>query len=376
MATIPVKRYFSYDVGAPTVNGLAGSAIAMLDACLVNGYNTKTIQSITRSGSTATVTYATAHGYTSDQVVALEGIDQAEYNGEFRPINVSSLSFDITVSGTPASPATGAAMISKVAPLGWSKAFSGTNKAVYKSNYSVYGCLYLRVDDTGTTFANCRGYETMTDVDTGVGPFPTVTQNNNGCSIPKADSANSSARSWRLFGDPAFFYLLGGGAAGTNPAWTYNGSYGLSFWFGDPVLAKSGDAYGTCIYGGNGSIVAGIETASLSSATQYTARSYTQAGGSIAMARNQSFLSNTSGMGPFTYPSLTDNSFILGGKWLAMEGTTVLRGIFPGVYGIMHNVPVADKTILTGIPDLPGRSLFTTATYSGGVAFDITGPWR
>jgi hypothetical protein len=378
MDTISVKRYFSYDVGAPTVNGTAGSAIVWLDALLVNGYNARTIQSITRSGSTATVNFATTHGYTSDQVVALSGMDQAEYNGEFRPFNVTATSFDITVTGTPVSPATGASMTAKVAPLNWTKVFSGTNKAVYKSNYSVVGCLYLRVDDTGATNALCRGYETMTDVDTGTGPFPTLAQSANGLALPKASSAGTSAASWRVFGDEALFYCLSGGSAtGVNPTWNFNGSNGYSFWFGEPILSKSGDGYGTCIFGGNNTPASGIESAT--SSPPYLARAYTQAGGSISVNRYmQSNHVNLSAscMGALTYPQ-PDGSFILSGRWMLYDGGAVIRGIMPGVYHSPHpSSAAADKTVLTDFPGLPGRSLFVSATFSGGVAFDITGPWR
>jgi hypothetical protein len=375
MSTIPVKRYFSYDVGAPTMNGVAGSAIAVLDACLVNGYNTKTIQSITRSGSTATVNFATAHGYTSDQVVALAGMDQAEYNGEFRPFNVTTTSFDITVTGTPVSPATGAAMTSKVAPLGWTKVFSGANKAVYKSNMSAFGCLYLRVDDSGTTFAKCLGYETMTDVDTGTGPFPTTAQSANGCALAKANTGDSSSRSWRLFGDEGLFYFLGGGGVGLDPAWTFNGSYGLSFFFGDPILSKPGDVYGTTIAGGNGGAGAYIESAQQSGGI-YTARSQSQSGGSFAMNKYVNFVNlGSSGIGSLTSPS-PDGFTILGNTWLLLENTAFIRGEFPGLYYLPQNRAVADKTLLTDVPGHPGKTFFVTATYSGGVAFDITGPWR
>lgn len=66
------------------------------------------VTSITRSGSTATVTTATPHGEVVGQIVNLRGATQAEYNGDFAVGTVStSTTFTITVSGTPATPATG-----------------------------------------------------------------------------------------------------------------------------------------------------------------------------------------------------------------------------------------------------------------------------
>ena len=49
---------------------------------------------------------------------------------------------------------------------GWTKAFSGTNLAAYRQGAG--SMCYLRVDDgTGSFKVKMRGYESMTDIDTG-----------------------------------------------------------------------------------------------------------------------------------------------------------------------------------------------------------------
>lgn len=64
--------------------------------------------SITRSGSTATVTTASSHSKATGQIINLRGAAQAEYNGDFAVGTApTSTTFTITVSGTPATPATG-----------------------------------------------------------------------------------------------------------------------------------------------------------------------------------------------------------------------------------------------------------------------------
>lgn len=65
------------------------------------------VASIIRSGSTATVTTTTAHGYTSGNYVAIDGAEQAEYNGDFSITVTGSTTFTYAVTGTPATPATG-----------------------------------------------------------------------------------------------------------------------------------------------------------------------------------------------------------------------------------------------------------------------------
>ena len=66
----------------------------------------KTVTSITRSGATATVT-VTAHGYATGDMVVIQAANETEYNGTFIITVTGSNTFTYTVTGTPASPATG-----------------------------------------------------------------------------------------------------------------------------------------------------------------------------------------------------------------------------------------------------------------------------
>jgi len=62
--------------------------------------------SITRSGSVATAT-CTAHGLVNGKKVLIKGATQQEYNGVFTITYIDANSFSYTVSGSPATPATG-----------------------------------------------------------------------------------------------------------------------------------------------------------------------------------------------------------------------------------------------------------------------------
>jgi|688.fasta_scaffold05195_20 hypothetical protein len=66
----------------------------------------KTVSSLTRSVSTATAT-ATAHGFTTGDQVNIRGAAQAEYNGDFIVTVTDANTFTYTVTGNPATPATG-----------------------------------------------------------------------------------------------------------------------------------------------------------------------------------------------------------------------------------------------------------------------------
>lgn len=64
------------------------------------------IESITRVGTTATATKKN-HGFSNGKVVTIAGADVAAYNGAATLANVTTNTFDYTVSGSPVTPATG-----------------------------------------------------------------------------------------------------------------------------------------------------------------------------------------------------------------------------------------------------------------------------
>lgn len=71
------------------------------------GYHSYAVTGITRSGSTATLTTSVTHTMETGDTVIVAGADQAEYNGTFTITVINDTSFTYTVTGTPATPATG-----------------------------------------------------------------------------------------------------------------------------------------------------------------------------------------------------------------------------------------------------------------------------
>lgn len=65
------------------------------------------VASITRSGTTATVTISSDHNLATGQSATIAGAGEAEYNGTFTIIVTTRTQFTYTVSGSPATPATG-----------------------------------------------------------------------------------------------------------------------------------------------------------------------------------------------------------------------------------------------------------------------------
>jgi len=216
-----IKSYFSNQTGAPVLNGTVGSLIDVLDACLVNGYNQVNVSSMTRSGSTVTVSCVTPHGYDNPtttywarngvgNVCAISGADQPEYNGEWPISYVSDYIFTFDIgAATPATPATGT-IITNRAGGGFTKVFSGTNRGVYRSNDPTSRRHFWQVNDIadcpngqGARYAGWRGYEYMTGLDSGDGPFPTLVSSAGlfGIYVCKSDALDATSRHWALYTD-------------------------------------------------------------------------------------------------------------------------------------------------------------------------------
>lgn len=88
-----------------------------------------------------------------------------------------------------------------VTRLGWTKVFSGTNKAVYyPQQKGSENRLYYRVDDSSGPGYKLSVYETMTDIDTGVlvRDYMWVT---------KSNAATTTVRPWVAIGDAFGVYF-------------------------------------------------------------------------------------------------------------------------------------------------------------------------
>ena len=79
----------------------------------VRGRGIDLADGITRAGTTATVTLFN-HGLLNNDTVFISGADQPEYNGQFTVSGANGGSFNITVTGTPTTPATGRILVHHV----------------------------------------------------------------------------------------------------------------------------------------------------------------------------------------------------------------------------------------------------------------------
>ena len=386
-------KWFSSDMrGAPTINGTAGALIAALDACLITGFGAVTATGITVSGGIATAALPSGQTFAQHAVVLVSGATPPALNGEARVLTSSST--QITFATTAADGAASGTIEIRYAPVGqWEKVYTGTNKAVYRSLDVTCPRHYLRVDDTGTTVARVRGFESMTDVDTGTAPFCTDAQMSNGGYWHKSTVANTTANKWRLYGDSQVVLVgiaASSGQVSTSIAAPLRG-------FGFPItLRPGGDAWCSFLSAGGSSAVnqnAGmLDGGGASGGLGFVAspRVWQGLGASVLLdAKPVSGGTSQSGNDPTlgAFPSEVDGEMKLVPMLLVEQGSNKPpRAICPGVWHIPQIGTagvIADGDIQIGSGDLAGRRVLLAATHAsltatpnGHYAVDITGPWR
>lgn len=387
-----VKHFTSAMAGAPVLNGTAGSLIALLDAVLVNGFGTKSVTSLVVAGGIATMTFAGgASAALQDSVILVSGATPANLNGEQKVLSANSTTVTFATAETDQT-ATGTISF-KLAGAGWTKPYSGTNLAAYKIvDPTGTGCL-LRVDDTSTTHARVIGYETMSDVNTGTGPFPTAAQQSGGGYWLKSATAIAGAVNWIVCADARMFMIFIAPASNANA--THIG--GVTRGFGDfQHFRTAGDAYACFLsYQLTNAVTSSATENTLDrGGTQVTARQYSGLGSAV-LGSLYGYISTAAGSlsGADTFlgvfPTVVDGGLRLTKRFFA--DSTVLRGELPGLYSVPQSELSAtfawgDRT--PGDGPLAGRRLIaltptnttpgtTPSVTSVGVSFvDITGPWR
>lgn len=380
-----VKIFDSSMAGAPALSGTAGALIAVLDACLVNGFALKTIDSLVVSSGVATLTISTGHSAVKNSVVELAGVTPAALNGQHKVVSTTTNTVTLSVPDVADQSATGT-MTMKMAAAGWSKAFSGTSLAAYKSPNAAATGLYLRVDDTGALESRWVGYETMTDVNTGVGAFPTAAQLTGGQYIPKANNSTGTRAWWIVANDRTVYIGIAHHSSYTAECIVYG--------FGDAASRKSPDAYKFFVTG-NSASTSGTSASAVYSRLAYKAtvgdsrvvmaRSYSALGGAITLGVDFGGYGSTfvSGNGPRQYPNAPDNALLLEQILFAEDLTKAIRATPPGIYGTQQavGVNIGNDSALSNFAGLSGRTLIwkavgdTTPASRGGIAVDVTGPW-
>lgn len=276
-----IKVFRSEQFGTPVHTREPGTTIPVLDACLVDGFNTRSVSSLVVEDNIATVTTTTDHNYEVHDILVFSGANQSQFNNEFKVKQVlatDQFTFDITTADITAT----GTITCKIAPLGWEKSYSGTQLAAYRSSDAEATRHYLRVDDTTNQWAMVSMWENMTSINHGLNPTANVIW------LRSNETTGTARREWTLIGDSKRFYWLPR-VSGTS---TINMYHHILF-FGDIIPFKSNDAFHCAIAGQTSvqaipSINTGFGYMNGTSTGCWMTRSYTQLGNAVAF-NNQGF---------------------------------------------------------------------------------------
>jgi hypothetical protein len=330
---------------------------------LVDGFGTVTLDSLVVSSGVATGSLSTGHGFTMfgdtylGPVIAIAGATPSGLNGEWRIASVADANtFTFACPGVSDGAATGT-ITAKIAPLGWTKLYSGTNKAVYQRNDITATDMVLRVEQSVATYATLNMYESMSDVDTVVSKSPDVAL---------AFTSISSARPWRAAGDPRLFYIT---------ALVDGSDDSHIVCFGDIESYVVADAYGCVLLGGNtsptlnGSNNWGARSIARDylQTTTYPTLTMKNAGGTAVT----SLIANTvAELDPYS-------GGVRASPWYVSEDS-VVRGKLVGFWSPWHQVDGREDVFIddvSGAPDMVLRPFHgDTVVYAFYV--QLNGPWR
>lgn len=258
---------------------------------------------------------------------------------------------------------------------GWTEAFTGTNKAAFRADSGTRH--YFRVQDDGggtggAKEALIRGFETMSDVDTGTGEFPTAAQSSltsNSLVIRKSATADGTDRAWIVIADDRTCYVLV--FTGDN-ATVY-----LTFGFGEFYSFVSGDAYNSFLIARatENSATLTVDTLDRVSTTMavatghYMPRGYTGLGTSVQFGKHGDVAKSngaTALLGAITFPNPADGGLYISRVWIH-DNTTAptpnIRGQMRGFWQPLHTLAsFTNADTFSGVGNIAGYTFLLQKT--------------
>lgn len=140
------------------------------------------------------------------------------------------------------------------ASMGWTIEYTGTNHRAYRQPTGT-SQFYLSVNDNTATYLYLRGYEAMSDLTTGTGPFPHTTAVASYTQDKCSGVVAGIPIPWRIWSNGKIFYFVHDGssnfrrdtATGAGSTWV-NQPRNRQIIFGDFVSYVTADPYGCLIY--------------------------------------------------------------------------------------------------------------------------------
>jgi hypothetical protein len=328
-------------VGAPQYANANGNINGILEACLKDGFNSRTATSASASGGVLTLNFASDPRFEPLQTVEVSASSVGAVNGVHRVIANSNNQVTIAIAGladgTVAS--SGAGITIKQAGAGWSKPFSNSTVSVFRPPAG--NRFFLRCEHLQAVDFSARGYEDMSSIDVGDNPFPSMGQ-----------SASATALWNNSYGAPtnATWYLIATDKALVFSMGNANYSVGALVFSDLSDVTKPYDSFSTHISGVFG---------------MYLTRSHTAAVGSVSVTRDGQ-------LPPGNWPSPISEGlrFV---PYIGVYEAGALRGFLPNFY---HMTPHAPSTMysetLNNVAGVTGRMKLISLSVANSVVAGVS----
>lgn len=243
------------------------------------------------------------------------------------------------------------------AAAGWTKPYTGTNAAVYKTGGN--RPLYIQVNNNYSGYAEMRGYASMTSQTSGSNPFPTTAQASAGVYMPTSSAASN--RAWVCLADIDYVMLWIDYAGDSGSS-----SHAFAFGFTDdtkkPFIVAENGSLGTTFFA--------LRTALGSTAAHYALYDYRGVPTSIDIGKYAAppFTGTVMGSAGVTYGS---QYFIVKPAmtyYNSLAGTNFYIGSIPKLWCPVHNRAVNHLDTFSGATGtaLEGETFLVLNTSSSG----------
>lgn len=237
-----------------------------------------------------------------------------------------------------------------VTKLGWSKEFSGLNKAVYRPSSG--NRLFYRVDDTrllnyqGSRKYKITIYESMSDVDTGSGASTSFY-------LYKSNTVDTTQRDWIAIGDASGVYIRSSYGSGNDLSkeLSYIGDgiplFSNDFWF-SIITGRLSDDYYVSNFGylTQPTAVSSVEhcicTCRSLNGSVGSVNCGLMPGGGLLVGGN---IMGTTGSLPASMNYPVDGKLMYTRPLLNDGRAQSMRGYFPGLYSSEHGSGLVDKQV-------------------------------
>ena len=235
------------------------------------------------------------------------------------------------------------------------------------------------------------GYESITGGGVLTNPFPTSAQVATGLVIFSSVTADATPRPWLLVADEKRFYLWIGHNVTTTTGLATTG-YAQLFFAGDLTGLNAADPYRFMVVGGvtaaaTTNYAGGIATNVNNGVTvqgHYLARNYAGATISKPCGKTASNLQTgvtIMGTAGVSYPDQVSGGMLLSKVYVNDADTSYqIRGLMPGLFNPLHNLPGNPGDVFSGAGPLSGKSFILldvpSGTNRGRVVLETSNTWE